>query len=226
MTDKLVLFDIDETLIDSGRAGTRALNGAFIELFHVKDAFRNIKMAGMTDLQIIREGLRNQGLTDRNGEVDIVVRKYLALLANEIENPWRKVKPGVFEVLEALAGESVPVGLLTGNLEDGAKIKLSPFGLNRYFAAGSFGSDNEDRDKLLPIAIRKFSILGINTIPEKCVVIGDTPRDVRCSRVHGAHSIGVATGPYNKDSLMDAGADIVVDNLQEKDSCLSYIHNL
>ena len=226
MTDRLVLFDIDETLIDAGRAGTRSLNRAFIELFNVEDAFKDIKMAGMTDLQIIREGLRIQGLADRNGEVDMVVRRYLELLVMEIENPWKKVKPGVFEILDTLAGESAPVGLLTGNLEEGAKIKLTPFGLNRYFAAGSFGSDDEDRDMLLPIAIRKFSILGINTIPEKCVVIGDTPRDVRCSRVHGAHSIGVATGPYSKDSLIDAGADIVVDSLEEKDSCLDFIHSL
>ena len=226
MTDKLVLFDIDETLIDSGRAGTRALNRAFIELFNINNAFRDIKMAGMTDLQIIKEGLSIQGLAQKNGEVDMVVRRYLELLAKEIENPWKKVKPGVFEILDTLAGESVPVGILTGNMEEGARIKLTPFGLNRYFAAGSFGSDDEDRDKLLPIAIRKFSILGINTIPEKCVVIGDTPRDVRCSRVHGAHSIGVATGPYSKDSLMDAGADIVVQNLTEKDACLGFINNL
>lgn len=226
MTDRLVLFDIDETLIDSGRAGTRALNRAFIELFNVEDAFRDIKMAGMTDLQIIREGIRIQGLADRNGEVDMVVRRYLELLVMEIENPWKKVKPGVFEILDTIAGESVPIGLLTGNLEEGARIKLTPFGLNRYFAAGSFGSDDEDRDMLLPIAIRKFSLLGINTIPEKCVVIGDTPRDVRCSRVHGAHSIGVATGPYSKDSLIAAGADIVVDSLEEKDSCLDFIHSL
>jgi phosphoglycolate phosphatase-like HAD superfamily hydrolase len=226
MTDRLVLFDIDETLIDAGRAGTRSLNRTFIDLFNIKDAFRDIKMAGMTDLQIIREGLRIQGLSDRNGEVDMVVIRYLELLVEEIENPWKKVKPGVFEILDTLAGESVPIGLLTGNLEDGARIKLTPFDLNRYFAAGSFGSDNEDRDKLLPIAIRKFSTLGINTIPEKCVVIGDTPKDVRCSMVHGAHSIGVATGPYSKDSLMDAGADIVVQNLTEKDACLDFIHNL
>jgi phosphoglycolate phosphatase len=226
MTDKLVLFDIDETLIDAGRAGTRALNNTFIELFNVKNAFRDIKMAGMTDLQIIKEGLRIQGLAEKNGAVDMVVIRYLELLAKEIENPWKKVKPGVFEILDTLAGESVPIGILTGNMEEGARIKLTPFGLNRYFAAGSFGSDDEDRDMLLPIAIRKFSILGINTIPEKCVVIGDTPRDVRCSKVHGAHSIGVATGPYSKDSLKDAGADIVVDSLEEKDSCLGFINNL
>jgi phosphoglycolate phosphatase-like HAD superfamily hydrolase len=226
MTEKLVLFDIDETLIDSGKAGTRALNRAFAELFNIHDAFREIRMAGMTDLQIVRQGLNKNNLSDMNGEIDMVVEKYLALLAEEIDNPWRAVKPGVFEILDILRGESVPMGLLTGNLEKGAEIKLRPFGLDSYFAAGSFGSDHEDRDMLLPIAIRKFSNMGIHASPERCVVVGDTPRDVRCSKVHGGRCIGVATGPYGKNSLMKAGADIVVESLQEKEACLELINTL
>jgi phosphoglycolate phosphatase-like HAD superfamily hydrolase len=226
MTDKLVLFDIDETLIDSGRAGTRALNRAFAELFNIQDAFREIRMAGMTDLQIVRQGLKKNNLSDMNGEVDLVVEKYLALLSEEIDNPWKTVKPGVFEILDILEGESVPLGLLTGNLEKGAGIKLRPFGLDRYFAAGSFGSDHEDRDMLLPIAIRKFSQIGIQTTPERCVIVGDTPRDVRCSKVHGGHCIGVTTGPYGRESLINAGADIAVESLEEKEACLALINTL
>lgn len=226
MTEKLVLFDIDETLIDAGRAGTRALNRSFSQLFDIHDAFRDIRMAGMTDLQIVRQGLQKHNLPDANGEVDVVVEKYLSLLVEEIDNPWRTVKPGVYEILDILAAESVPLGLLTGNLEKGAGIKLKPFGLDRYFAAGSFGSDHEDRDELLPIAIRKFSQIGVMTVPQRCVIIGDTPRDVRCSKVHGGHCIGVATGPYGKESLNHAGADIVVESLEEKEICLDFIHNL
>lgn len=226
MRDKLVLFDIDETLIDSGKAGIRALNRAFMELFDIKDAFKKIRMSGKTDTQIMREGLRGHGLPEMDGEVELVIQKYLSTLREEIENPWRKVKSGVFEFLDALIKNSVPIGLLTGNLETGARIKLKPFGLDRYFPAGAFGSDDEDRDMLLPIAIRKFSQLGVNTTPERCIIIGDTPRDVRCSKIHNAHSIAVATGPYNKESLTDAGADLVVESLTEKETCLSFINKL
>ncbi len=224
--DRLVLFDIDETLIDSGKAGTRALNRAFFELFGIRDAFRDIKMAGMTDIQIMKEGLRVHGLSGLNGEVDAMVRKYLQFLAEEIENPWRKVKPGVFEILGALKEESIPFGLLTGNLEEGAKIKLRPFGLDNCFPAGAFGSDHEDRDRLLPIAIMRFSCLGVNAPVERCIIIGDTPRDVKCAKTHGARCIAVATGPYSRESLMDAGADLVVDTLSETDACLSFIKSI
>jgi len=223
MKDRLVLFDIDETLIDSGRAGTRALNRAFLDLFGIEDAFRHIRMAGMTDIQIMKEGLRVHGLSSMDGEVDAIVRKYLEYLAQEIDNPWRRVKPGVFDLLEALKKEGIPFGLLTGNLEEGARIKLRPFGLDRYFPAGAFGSDDEDRDRLLPIAIKRFSMLGIDVSPERCVIIGDTPRDVKCAMIHGAGSIAVATGPYTRESLLDAGADLVVDTLKETEACLDFI---
>ena len=226
MQNKLILFDIDETLIDSGKAGTRALNNTFAELFGIEDAFKNIKMAGWTDIQIMKEGLKLNGLSDGNGRVNDVINHYLSNLRKEIENPWKKVKPGVFEILDDLVSESVPLGLLTGNLETGAKIKLTPFGLQKYFPAGAFGSDNEDRDKLLPIAVRKFSELGVNASPERCVVIGDTPRDVRCAKIHNALCIATATGPYSKEALADAGADIVVENLEEKEACLNFIYSL
>jgi len=226
MQNKLILFDIDETLIDSGKAGIRALNSAFAELFGIEDAFENVKMAGMTDIQIMKEGLRINGLSDGNVRVNDVINQYLSNLRKEIENPWKKVKPGVFEILDNLISESVPLGLLTGNLETGANIKLASFGLQKYFPAGAFGSDNEDRDKLLPIAISKFSELGVNTSPERCVVIGDTPRDVRCAKVHNAFCIATATGPYSKEALADAGADLVVDNLREKEACLNFIYSL
>ncbi|MEW6715123.1 MAG: HAD family hydrolase [Nitrospirota bacterium] len=226
MQNKLILFDIDETLIDAGKAGTRALNHAFAELFGIEDAFKNIKMAGRTDIQIMKEALSLYGLSDGNGRVNDVINQYLSNLRKEIENPWKKVKPGVYEILDDLISKSIPLGLLTGNLEAGAKIKLTPFRLREYFAAGAFGSDDEDRDKLLPIAVRKFSELGVNASPERCVVIGDTPRDVRCAKVHNAFCIATATGPYSKEALADAGADLVVENLEEKEACLSFIYSL
>jgi len=224
--DKIVLFDIDETLIDSGRAGTRALNRAFFHIFNVKDAFKGIKMAGMTDTQIIKEGLRTNSLPCMNGEIEMVKKKYLEFLAIEINNPWRHIKPGVMEFLETLKRDGIAIGLLTGNLQEGAMIKLKPFGLDGYFLTGAFGSDHEERDRLLPIALKRFSALGINVLPERCIIIGDTPRDVRCAKIHGARSIGVATGPYNPDVLLNTGADLVVNSLLELERCTDFIRSV
>jgi phosphoglycolate phosphatase len=226
MSNKLILFDIDETLIDAGRAGTRSLNIAFNELFSIEDAFKNIRMAGMTDIQIMKEALTTHDLSNDNGEVDALKKKYLENLSREIDNPWKVMKPGVIDILDSLTSTSTPLGLLTGNLEAGAKIKLTPFGLRKYFAAGAFGSDHEDRNMLLPIAVRKFSAIGISAAPEKSVVIGDTPRDVKCAKIHGAHAIGVATGPYSLDDLKEAGADLVLEDLTDKETCLDYISGI
>ncbi len=219
----LILFDIDGTLMDSGRAGTRALDRSFSDLFGLTDAFEGIEMAGKTDVQIIRECLRYHGLSDGDGLVEEVVQRYAELLAEEIENPRRKVMAGVVELLDSLEAEGVPLGLLTGNIERGAWIKLAALGLDRYFPAGAFGSDHEDRDRLLPVAVERFSRLGVKVSPGKCVVIGDTPRDVRCARVHGAASIGVATGSYSAEDLLEAGADLVLASLEEREACLGFI---
>ncbi len=223
MKDKLVLFDIDGTLIDSGEAGIRSLNKAFFELFGIKDAFKGINMAGKTDTKIMREGLQFHELSDDNREVEKIIQRYIEILKNEIQNPWRRVKPGVYEILKSLVGKNIQVGLLTGNIEEGARIKLNPFELNKYFPTGAFGSDHEERDMLLPIAIKRFSEFGIDVPPKRCVVIGDTPRDVQCSKVHGAYCIAVATGTYSKQSLKSTGADLVVETLSEINNCVGFI---
>ncbi len=226
MKNKLLLFDIDGTLIDTGRAGTRALDRVFLNHFSISDAFKGIRMAGKTDIQIIRECLRVHALPDGVDKINEVVRIYIDLLSEEIENPWRSVMPGVVELLETLKTDGIPIGLLTGNIEEGARIKLNALGLDRYFPAGAFGSDHEDRDMLLPIAVSRFSDLGINVPPERCIVIGDTPRDVRCARVHGASCIAVSTGSYSKEALMEAGADIVLESLENRDACLSFMNSV
>jgi phosphoglycolate phosphatase-like HAD superfamily hydrolase len=115
------------------------------------------------------------------------------------------------------------LGLLTGNLEMGAKIKLDHLGLYEHFLDGAFGSDHEDRDELLPIAIEKFSRKGFDFSVRDCVVIGDTPRDVRCAKIHDAYCIAVATGPYTREDLLKTDADIVVDSLEDTGTCMDFI---
>jgi len=121
----------------------------------------------------------------------------------------------VVELLDTLkAMDGYWLGLLTGNIERGARIKLSAFGLNEYFSVGAFGDDNENRNLLLPIAVEKFrkmTHIGINC--DDCIVIGDTPSDVQCSKPLGALSIAVSTGPYSYESLLETEADYVLRNL-------------
>jgi phosphoglycolate phosphatase-like HAD superfamily hydrolase len=221
----LLLFDIDGTLIDSGEAGTRSLNLAFEKLFSVGNAFHGISMAGKTDTQIMKEGLMKHGISF-NSNLDSVINTYLMHLQKEINNERRHIKPGIYELLERLSLlKDVKLGLITGNLEPGARIKLQPFKLNNYFPTGAFGSDDEDRDRLLPIAIKRFEKICQRKIDiTECIVIGDTPRDVNCAKINGAMCIGVATGPYSIAELVRAGADHVFRDLSDHYNFLQFLN--
>lgn len=222
----LILFDIDGTLVSSGEAGTRSLNRAFEELFGIPHAFRDIKMAGKTDPQIMREAMQLHGIAPTEENLKNMIEAYIRYLRVEIENPWRKLFPGVKEALEHLKNRNHHMGLLTGNLQEGARIKLSPFGLNPYFPTGAFGSDHEDRNQLLPIAIERFSSNGVRFTPEQTIVIGDTPRDIQCAHVHGAYAVAVATGPYSADELSANGADLVLGTLEEIDRLERFLQEI
>jgi phosphoglycolate phosphatase-like HAD superfamily hydrolase len=218
---RLVLFDIDGTLIYSGGAGTRSLNSAFQELFSLENAFHGIHMAGKTDTEIIKEGLLKHEISI-DGNLDAVVSTYLKNLEKEIHNKRKHVKPGVYGLLEHLSSEkNVGLGLLTGNLEPGARIKLESFDLNEYFSSGAFGSDDEDRNNLLPIAVKRFEELFQKSIEiDNCIIVGDTPRDVACAHIYHALCIGVATGSYSFEKLVEAGADFVVKDLSDHSELL------
>jgi len=200
------------------------MNLAFRELFSVESAFHGIKMAGRTDLQIMKEALTEQGIT-LNGNLNLIIDTYLKHLKREINNNGKHLKPGIPNLLESLSrNSSVQLGLLTGNIEEGARIKLEAFGLNNYFRFGAFGSDDEDRNKLLPIAKDRFEKLYSSKINFKdCVVIGDTPRDVYCAKPYGAMAVGVATGPFPSEKLKDAGADYTFENFSEHSNLLQML---
>jgi len=227
MKKHLILYDIDGTLVSTGGAGTRSMNYAFQTLFGVEDAFRHIPMAGKTDFQIMREGLKAHGFPYMDGNVQKMMNGYIEFLQKEISNPNKHLMPGTLESLDLFKEMGMSIGLLTGNLEQGAAIKLGAFGINDYFLAGAFGSDDEDRDKLLPVAIKKFAGKGYVFNAADCIVIGDTPRDVQCAKIHGARCIAVATGPYSKTELLKTDADIVLDSLEQTAQYMNFItdHN-
>jgi len=212
---KLVLFDIDGTLIDSGGAGRIALTRAFRYVFSIRDAFAGMKMAGKTDIQIIKEGLAAHDLQSDYGVLSTIVSEYMDKLEIAVYNKRKHLHLGVVELLNHLkTKDGFWLGLLTGNIEEGARIKLDVFDLNGYFPTGAFGSDDEDRNALLPIAVRKFrEMTNIALNHKDCIVIGDTPRDVMCARPFGATSVAVSTGPYSYEALMETTADYVLRDL-------------
>jgi len=222
---KFILFDIDGTLLDSGGAGARSLNLAFEEIFAAKDAFRTISMAGKTDMQILREALCLHDIDCSTGIIPEFFRSYTKHLSENIGNSSGHVKPGIREALRELQTKKECVlGLLTGNIEAGARIKLDHFGLNSSFSVGAFGNDNEDRDRLLPVAVEKlYRQNSMQVSFRDCVVIGDTPRDVSCSKPYGAFSVAVATGPYSARTLIEAGADMVFKDLSDTSAFMSVI---
>jgi phosphoglycolate phosphatase len=221
-----VLFDIDGTLVSLDGAGSRSLNRAMEEILKVTDGFRDIDFAGKTDLQIIREGLNRLGLAERDDLMHSLLDRYLVHLRAEVSTGRGHVKSGVKELLAALQELGMYLGLLTGNAEVGARLKLEPFGLNWFFPVGAFGSDSEDRNLLLPIAVQRLQEAeSVSVSCEHCVVIGDTPKDVECAHVHGASAIAVATGTYPLRELEKTDAELVFADLSDTEKIVDWIRN-
>ncbi len=222
---RLILFDIDGTLIDSGGTGKRALNRAFEEAFRIADAIDGVSCAGKTDAGIIREMFAGAGLTWSKEKAAEFLAIYPRRLREAMSESSASVKPGVNALLELLAQRlDWHVGLLTGNVREGARIKLEPFGLNDFFPFGAFGDNHAERDDLLPIAVEMLKRhAGVYARYEECVIIGDTPLDIACALAHGARSIGVATGPYTEEVLRKAGAHLTLPDLTDAAGVIRWI---
>lgn len=215
---KVLLFDIDGTLVLTGRAGVRAMNRACEQVIGHSNALEGVAVAGRTDWIILHDALRAIG---HEMDEDLFARlrdTYVTLLREEILLPGEGVKavlPGVAGLLDALrARPDVFLALLTGNFEEGARIKLEHFDLWRYFKCGAFGDDAADRNALVPFALDRARACGLDGIaPEDVFVVGDTPHDVACARAVGAVPVGVATGSFSVADLRGSGADIVFPDL-------------
>jgi phosphoglycolate phosphatase-like HAD superfamily hydrolase len=195
------------------------------DLLGIPNGFREVNFAGKTDLQIIREGLEKFDLLDRDDLLHSLLDRYLAYLPTEVATSMGHVKEGVKELLFNLQDlRGVYLGLLTGNVEAGARLKLNTFGLNRFFPVGAFGDDSENRNLLLPFAVKRLlDSESIEVNHEHCVVIGDTPSDVECAQVHGASSIAVATGTYSLEQLKKTTADLVLSDLSNTEQIVEWI---
>jgi phosphoglycolate phosphatase-like HAD superfamily hydrolase len=219
MTTRLVLFDIDGTLIRSGRAGLRGMNAAFQDLHGRAGALDGVSLAGRTDRAIVSDAMRALGIEPTPEAITALREAYVARLAEEIRKPVPDmgVLPGVDAALAALESQAdVGLGLLTGNFVRGAAIKLGHFGLWPRFGFGAFGDEHADRRALVPIAIEAAARATGRRVPaSRVMVIGDTPLDVDCARAHGAVSVAVATGPFTREQLADARPDVLVETLED-----------
>lgn len=218
---KLVLFDIDGTLVWTDGAGRRAIHRALTEVFgSIGPA--DYRFDGKTDPQIVRDLMRSVGHDDDHidARMQVVFDRYVEQLRVELSAPGYRprVMPGVFALLDALESRNdVVLGLLTGNLVEGARAKLESAGIDpTRFRVGAFGSDHEERPSLPEVARRRFrEQLGVDVHGSDCVIIGDTPADVTCGRAVGARAIGVATGRYGVDELLRHGAAAVFQDLSD-----------
>lgn len=220
MSARILLFDIDGTLIRSGGAGSRALERTVAEAFGLAFERAGFSFSGGTDRAIFRRLLAERGIEPTEAALARTFEVYLDILRDEIERAESyRVNPGIEEALEALAAPGageVAVGLGTGNVEAGARIKLARADLNRHFPFGGFGSDAEDRGELLRAgAARGAARLGRALDACDVLVIGDTPLDVSAAHQIGARCLAVATGGGTRDALEASGAEWVFDTLAD-----------
>jgi phosphoglycolate phosphatase len=213
-----VLFDIDGTILVTGGAGAVAWQRAFRELHGVDADINEHTHAGMTDPEIaaivFREVIGREGSSVERAEA---IAGYLSHLQQAVEeSDGYRVMPGTEELLPRLAGEGILLGLVTGNIEAAAHIKLARADLNRFFAFGGYGSDSSDRTELTRKAVdRGGRVAGKELDPAATIAVGDTPRDVKAGHGAGIKVVGVATGSYTVDDLTRAGADWALENVLE-----------
>ena len=205
MRPAVFLFDIDGTLLDTGGAGRRSMNRAFERRHARPDACASIAFGGMTDRAICRAGLAAIGEEPSDDAIDALLAAYLDALADELAKSTKaRVHAGIEAALDAARASGAAIGLGTGNIHDGAKLKLGRVGLADRFAFGGFGSDHEVRSALLDIgAERGARLLGVARIECRVVVIGDTPKDILAAQAIGAECLAVATGPFELPRLRE-----------------------
>lgn len=214
---RLLLFDIDGTLITSGGAGEGALIDAMRVRFGVEEDFEGIVLAGATDAAISQRLLEKHGLDATPDHVAALLDSYLHHLSLRLPQHRGTLLPGILPLLDDLKGRPEAVlGLLTGNIRRGAEIKLRHYGVWEYFPFGAFADDHHDRNRLGPFAqSRATELHGVDFPAERIYVIGDTPRDIECGRAIGARTVAIATGHYSEDDLAAHAPDFLFADLSD-----------
>ncbi|MEI8293532.1 MAG: HAD family hydrolase [bacterium] len=214
---RLLLFDIDGTLITSGGAGEEALKDAMKARFGVDEDLQGILLAGATDARIARELLAKHDIAGTAQNVTALLDEYLLHLSSRMALHNGRLLPGIVAVLEALVNRPEAVlALLTGNLTRGAEIKLTHYGVWKFFEFGAFADDHHDRNELGKFArARALERHGVEFPPERIFVIGDTPRDIECGRAIGAKTVAIATGHYAQTELAAHRPDFLFEDFSD-----------
>lgn len=222
MSDRLLLFDIDGTLVDTGGAGMAALVDATREVFG--DDGPKLDLAGATDSGLLKNIYRSFG---REEDEDTSAR-FFDLYLTRLEANLRdacfggRALDGVLSVLEEVDAAQVRKGLLTGNLAAGAEVKMRHYGMGDHFPFGAYGDDHHDRNLLGPIALQRAKeAAGRDFDPAQTIVIGDTPKDIWCAQAFGAMSVCVATGSFSAEELEAEGADKVFEDFTDVEAVLA-----
>jgi phosphoglycolate phosphatase len=211
------LFDIDGTLLSSGGAGRAALEDGLAEEFGVRGVIDRLKLSGRTDFAIVGDLLALAGLDASQENRRRLVESYLRHLPECMRRHQGHVLPGVAALLDRLHGrDDLAIGLLTGNIREGARIKLSHFDLHERFAFGGYGDHHGDRADVAREALVEVQRhLGRTVDPARVWVIGDTPFDVHCARAIGANAVAVLTGWHTRAELLDCAPDLLLDDLSD-----------
>ncbi len=218
---RVILFDIDNTLLYSGGAGSLAMNLAFSEMFGISDGFGRVEFSGRTDRYILQQGLSSHNI---EGGCDThlaeFTRRYYSILPRTLREREGRLMPGFPELLEALAAGQTRLGLATGNFSEAARIKLDYYGLGRFFRGGGFGEESVSRAAIVKSAIGQVAD---GARPEDILVVGDTVHDVSSALDNGVVGVGVATGNYSVDDLKAAGARLVFPDFSDWQSAAAQL---
>jgi phosphoglycolate phosphatase len=223
--EKLLLWDIDGTLMLGDRAGERALVVALRNVFGIEGTLQHVEVAGRTDRLIAEDLLRAYAIEPSAKNIHDFLEGYLAALPDELGRGQPRLLPGIVRILEAVAARTdLAQGLLTGNLARGARVKLSHFDAWRYFPFGAFADDATLRNDLGPHALRRARAHHTAEFaPERTFVIGDTPHDVACGKAIGAATIAVATGKFSVEELAACAPTYTLADLSDADGFLAVI---
>jgi phosphoglycolate phosphatase-like HAD superfamily hydrolase len=216
---KLLLFDIDGTLLHANGSGRRAVEDALSDVCDCPISTDGVPFSGKTDPQIMREILHANGLDTSRIDtlIDDALSAYERVAAASLAPHTVDLLPGAADLLTALADRSdVQLALLTGNIEPMAYHKLGAVGLDHHFPFGAFGSDHADRNRLPAVALqRAHDHTGHPFQGQDTIIIGDTQHDIRCGRGVGARAVGVCTGRYTRDDLAPHNPDVLLDDLTD-----------
>jgi len=228
MVKKLILFDIDKTLVKEMERSSNPWPQAFEEVYGIRCeiTLSEGNSHGMTHKQIAIETLRNQGLGEDEilGKLDEFIGVFEKLYRQSLAKGKITLFPKIPQLLKELSRKKYVLGLVTGNTRSIALIKLKMAGIDTFFSVGGFGDDSANREELIRLAIRRAEETHAVTFEKKDIfVIGDTPKDVVPAKKFHLRAIGVVTGLYSMSQLREAGADVVLDNLEDIDRVVAII---